>query len=165
MPAWSRNHHNFWLLPNFGSNIDHDDGSAYYNDSYNVLLGGGGWTKHSGPHQMAVGNIYVSATNDHGSDCASGVSADIQPFKENVCIGQWSDIREGVPKAGAPAWTGNNSFYTMPLHSNVTINGETLAAAQAAGLELGSIAQPLAALGAGGVLAMVRQLLGMQAVL
>ena len=32
-PAWSRNHHNFWILPNFGSNIDHDDGSAYYNDS------------------------------------------------------------------------------------------------------------------------------------
>lgn len=24
VPAWNRNHHNFWLLPNFGSNIDHE---------------------------------------------------------------------------------------------------------------------------------------------
>jgi hypothetical protein len=37
-----------------------DDGSAYYNDSYNVEVQGGGWTKHSGPYQMAVGNIWIA---------------------------------------------------------------------------------------------------------
>ena len=41
VPAFNRKHHNLWLLrlfflffffllPNFGSNIDHDDGSLYY---------------------------------------------------------------------------------------------------------------------------------------
>jgi hypothetical protein len=38
VPAWTHNHHNFMLLPGFGSNIDHDDGSSYYNDSLNVLV-------------------------------------------------------------------------------------------------------------------------------
>ena len=35
-------------------------GSAYYNDSYNVEIQGGGWTKHSGPFQMALGNIWIA---------------------------------------------------------------------------------------------------------
>jgi len=190
VPAWNRNHHNFWLLPNFGSNIDHEcafcssrptlpclsairssprsdivnavcarssDGSAYYNDSYNVLLGGGGWGKHSGPFQMANGNMWISATREHDSDCASGIKDDIQPFKSNVCIGQWSNIREGTDAQAA--FTGNNTFYTMPLHANVTINGQPLAAAQAAGLEPGTASFPLSSLGTQGVVEMARRLL------
>jgi hypothetical protein len=137
-----------------------DDGSAYYNDSYNVLLGGGGWTKHSGPFQMAMGNIWISAASDHGKNCASGISADIQPFKNNTCIGQWSNIEEDANKTAG--WTANNQFYTMPLHSNVTINDEPLAAAQAAGLERGSSEHTLSSIGAEGVLQMVRQLLTME---
>ena len=60
VPAWTSNHHNFMLLPGFGSNIDHDDGSSYYNDSFNVLVNDysdGGWNKHSGAHQVATGNL------------------------------------------------------------------------------------------------------------
>jgi hypothetical protein len=50
----------------------------------------------------------------------------------------------------------------MPLLSNVTINDEPLAAAQAAGLERGSSEHTLSSIGAEGVLQMVRQLLTME---
>jgi hypothetical protein len=130
------------------------------------MLGGGGWNKHSGPYQMANGNIWVSAAKDHDSSCAGGISDDVQPFKDNVCIGQFSGISEegamskGFNSTAAGRWSGNNSFYTMPLHSNVTVNGEPLAQAQATGLELGSTAHDFAtSLGTEGVLAMTRQLL------
>ena len=91
-PAWTRNHHNFWILPNFGSNIDHDDGSAYYNDSFNVEVQGGGWTKHSGPHQMALGNIWIAPVGESvypWLGCASGITGQsgnfIGPFSNNTC--------------------------------------------------------------------------------
>ena len=70
------------VLPNFGSNIDHDDGSAYYNDSHNALLDGGGWVKHDG-RQMAMGNIWINSKG-MGGDCAGGVGGNYQPFSENV---------------------------------------------------------------------------------
>jgi hypothetical protein len=47
------------LLPNFGSNIDHSDCSSYCAGNYNFIAGGGGWTKHSGVMQSAVGNIQL----------------------------------------------------------------------------------------------------------
>ena len=44
----------------------HDDGSSYYEDNYNFLVGGGGWTKHSGPMQKAVGNLQLMLDLDEG---------------------------------------------------------------------------------------------------
>ncbi len=55
---------------------------ADYNDSYNVMSGGGGWNKHSGPYQMANGNIWVSDAKDHDSSCARAISDDVQPLKD-----------------------------------------------------------------------------------
>lgn len=122
-----------------------------------MLLGGGGWGKHSGPFQMANGNMWISATTDDDSDCASGIAADIQPFKSNVCIGQWSNIRESTDAQAA--FTGNNTFYTM--RGNVTINGQPLAAAQAKGLEQGTSSYPLSSLGTEGVVEMAQRLLAL----
>lgn len=160
VPRWSRNHHNFWLLPNFGQNIDHDDGSAYYNDSYNVILGGGGWNKHSGPYQMAIGNLWITTSSDERSaQCGSeiaGQSNTTLPFAANVCIGNWSGVSE---LASTPNSSYGNTFFTPS--GNVTVNGLPLGKAQAAGLEPGSTEHPLATLPTEKVLTLVKALLGM----
>eukprot|EP00040_Diaphanoeca_grandis_P030603 m.181184 g.181184 ORF g.181184 m.181184 type:complete len:915 (-) comp32055_c0_seq4:30-2774(-) len=156
VPAWTRNHHNFWVLPGFGSNIDHDDGSAYYNDSYNVMVDGGGWTKHSGPFQMALGNLWV-LSNGSSPLCAGGVGGDITPFADNTCVGDWEGVGEGVGADGHTA-TWNNSFYT--LDGTISVNGKSLAQAQAEGLERGSKECTMASLGVTGIITLARELLG-----
>jgi len=185
VPEYTRNHHNFWLMPNSGSNIDHDDGSSFWNDSYNVLIGGGGWTKHSGTHQVAVGNIWYQssgacrpfAPRAHLCNVCASFSAQngVGPFADNVCINYDSNHEppgavaggsagargDAGARAGARgaskslAW--NNSFYNT--QGNVSINGGTLAAAQAEGLEEGSIAHTFDSLGMSGVVTMIRDLL------
>jgi hypothetical protein len=161
VPAFTRNHHNLWLMPNFGSNIDHDDGSSYYNDSYNVILGGGGWTKHSGVSQMALGNVWY-----HGGDggvCASFSNSNeeteansIGPFADNVCIFMDASHEPAVAN-GSKSMTRNNSFYNTK--GAVSINGMDLADAQAAGMERGSSVHTFASLGTDGMFAMMRNLL------
>lgn len=71
--------HNNYLFNDYGSSfpIDHDDGSAYYRDSYNVFLYGG--SKNLFGH---------SKTNDH----QLFVYSDVQPgYGQPTCAGDFSD--------------------------------------------------------------------------
>jgi len=176
-------------LPNFGQNIDHDDGSAYYNDSYNVLVGGGGWTKHSGPFQQAIGNIWIqppapaSPVRRRDQPCASTNPATGMangPFNENTCIG-YGAMNEatcntsicGTPVGGTcTPYSSSNTFFVdkqrlSVVCKNVSIVGAaghmltftSLAAAQKSGAEPNSVAKDLGGLTANAMAAMIRKLL------
>jgi hypothetical protein len=165
-------------MPNAGSNIDHDDGSAYWNDSYNVLVGGGGWIKHPGPFEIATHNIWVapepsSAFNDWGL-CAVNVGASPNtpkpsniatgPFTNNSCIGHWEGIGElglehGSVRQNPRPVSGGNRFYTPT--GVVKINGNlSLERAQEGGLERDSSEEGLGSLSMEELERMVRELLG-----
>ena len=147
VPEWNSNLRNFMMMTNFGfMSLDHDDGSSYWNDSYNFLVGGRGWTKHDGPFQQAVGNLqllmpdvdlpFVGGTDppsDKHSQCASVGLADT--FSNNTCIspiGRVNNITECDPSTGAmsgpglaaPAAMGGNR-YIVPGGEVTIICGDT----------------------------------------
>ena len=116
VPAWNSNLRNLMMTTNFGfMSLDHDDGSSYWNDSYNVIIGGRGWTKHDGPYQTAVGNLQVllpdadlpvvggtDPPSDKHSQCASVALGG--RFENNTCISpiaHVNNITECDPDKGA----------------------------------------------------------------
>ena len=147
VPAWNSNLRNMMMMTNFGfMSLDHDDGSSHWNDSYNFLVGGRGWTKHDGPFQKAVGNLllllpdadlpFVGGTDppsDKHSQCASvGLAG---AFENNTCIspiGRVNNITKCDPSTGAlsgpgltaPAATGGNR-YIVPGGEVTIICGDT----------------------------------------
>ena len=190
VPAWNSNEHNFMFRTNFGfMSLDHDDGSSYWKDSGNVIVGGRGWTKHDGPFQEARNNLQIlledvdlpflggtDPPSDKHSQCASVALAGT--YTNNTCVSYLSrvnNITQCSPKTGAlgglglAAVTGGNR-YIVP--ANVTIIcGDTekqtidhtriLSLDQAAmiGIEVGSKAVPLSELTVGDIVAMARELL------
>merc|ERR1712060_66769 len=99
MGATSTNGNNLMLFSNWGDNIDHDDGSAYWNATGNVLIGGGyrggGWAKHSGPFQSAYGNLILDpCTCDPTRQQDRGMCGNVGllsktpafPFDNNICV-------------------------------------------------------------------------------
>jgi len=144
-PAWNSNLRNFMFHTNFGfMSLDHDDGSSYWNDSYNFLVGGRGWTKHDGPFQTAVGNLqlllpdtdlsFVGGTDppsDKHSQCASVATAGT--FADNVCISplnRVNNITECDPKTGPLGGPGlaavtKGNHYIVPRGEVMIVCGDT----------------------------------------
>jgi hypothetical protein len=164
-PAWTTNHHNFWLLPNFGSNIDHDDGSSYYADNYNFIVGGGGWTKHSGVMQSAVGNIQLLMSDDKstGGKCASVKATDT--YVNNTCITTTTTV-ESVdhcpPLKVNGAVIAGNRYFVPNGTATISCGGKTLSLAEAAakGVDVGATTEPLEKLTSDEVLGLAKELLG-----
>ena len=73
--------------------IDHDDGSAFYTDTYNVLIFGG-WKSYLGNNKKSEYNLYIypqTTQNDWGAYCAShqadiGIDGFSEIYSNNHCI-------------------------------------------------------------------------------
>jgi hypothetical protein len=152
-------HHNT-LLDNYNSvwPIDHDDGSCFYEDSYNFQIYGGK-KNYLGHSKTDHHEIYVYPdTRPHSGVCLDdsrplpGSSGWNESFVENTCvlyksqapydIGNCSTTNLFVP------YLANNKIYTAPgtdVGFKCNVNGSrkflSLEQWQALGLDLGTTAQ------------------------
>jgi len=156
IPKLSEIHNNF-LFNDYGSSfpIDHDDGSAFYRDSFNVFLYGG--SKNLFGH---------SKTNDH----QLFIYSDVQPgYGQPTCDGDfsgngnyddnWHDNKCLLLTHSTPYYWDScnnknvsqhtppvaNMFYTPTGNVTFVCNGQNfnLADWQSQGMDVGSTVQPL----------------------
>jgi hypothetical protein len=169
-PAPNRNWGNLMLMSNFGSNLDHDDGSSNWDDSFNVLVGGGGFTKHAGPYQSESGNLNLLGVGGGGDACASTQAH--EEYSNNTCLGSaaaLNDISGCVPASGVDNSTGaaprarGNAYWVAAKAGGaaaayVKCGGAKLTLEQAAavGLESGSEVRDASALSVAQIVAMAK---------
>jgi len=169
-PAPNRNWGNLMLMSNFGSNLDHDDGSSNWDDSFNVLAGGGGFTKHAGPYQSERGNLNLLGVGGGGDACASTQAH--EEYSNNTCLGSaaaLNDISGCVPASGVDNSTGaaprarGNAYWVAAKAGGaaaayVKCGGAKLTLEQAAavGLESGSEVRDASALSVAQIVAMAK---------
>ena len=181
VPAFNRIHHNL-LLNNYHSvyPIDHDDGSAYYEDSYNVLVYSGkksylGHSKHDVGELILYPDLRV--TQGPGwclteQDPERGSSGWGESFTNNTCVLYWQPVPYYLWYCDTQAQylpaLGNNRFFLPPNSTGATfpcaagtgpLVNLSLSDWQQAGLDIGSSEQPAPSMAE--VVRWARQLLGM----
>ena len=172
-PATNTNGNNLMLFSNWGDNIDHDDGSAYWNATGNVLIGGGyragAWAKHSGPFQSAYGNLFLDpCTRDPSRQNCKSVCGSVDsvnrafPFDNNICVFHGPAIVSLSECSNTTSsWVKNVTFYSQGGEPTIECNGKKMSLAEAnkLGVALGSVAHDISALSTEKLVSMAKTLL------
>jgi hypothetical protein len=156
-------HHNT-LVNNYRSvwPLDHDDGSCFYEDSYNFMVYGGK-KNFLGHSKTDHHEIYVypdlSAGSSHVAMCVTdhgvkpGISGWNEVWIQNICVLYQNSVPYDISgcdtsKLYVP-YLANNSIYTSPgteIAFTCTVNGTsarlTLQQWQSYGLDMGTIVEP-----------------------
>jgi len=150
IPAFSQIYRNF-LLNNYNSvwPLDHDDGSCYFNDTFNFMVYGG-FKNYLGHSKLATHNVYVYPAGGspycmYSEGQAAGVSGWGEQWQYNVCIKDDDDVYDlGNCAANDPALTVpltlSNQFHTPNATIALDCSGAklTLQQWQSAGMDIGS---------------------------
>jgi hypothetical protein len=152
-------HHNT-LLDNYNSlfPIDHDDGSCFYEDSYNFQIYGGK-KNFLGHSKIDHHEIYVYPDTRRGNGSCfgdyhplPGSSGFNETWIQNICVLYESQVPYDIRNCSTTnlfvPYFANNTIYTAPgkdVAFNCTVNGTStllnLKQWQALGLDLGTTAQ------------------------
>eukprot|EP00696_Hemimastix_kukwesjijk_P008468 gnl/Hemi2/20698_TR6856_c0_g1_i1.p1 gnl/Hemi2/20698_TR6856_c0_g1~~gnl/Hemi2/20698_TR6856_c0_g1_i1.p1 ORF type:complete len:814 (+),score=271.94 gnl/Hemi2/20698_TR6856_c0_g1_i1:155-2596(+) len=149
-----------FMINNYNSvwPIDHDDGSAFYLDDFNLLIYGGA-KNYLGHSKTVQNNLYVypdySSSPFDSDHCTWSYYIPNQAgwdevFTNNTCIVAngvpygWSGCDKTAPKASTP-FTGFNSLYSANAQVKIPCDTDTytLATWQALGLDAGTTLGPL----------------------